>query len=109
MLKLFVGFSVLTNLLSTLETNKSEIPNCTDEEFGFLSELLQSKELNALVQVHNKIVHQLKNENVAPVLSNSMDIDVEVLDQLSHKTHSSEDCKELFFLLQKPHIQVIFF
>ncbi|XP_072743621.1 MAGUK p55 subfamily member 7 isoform X3 [Anoplolepis gracilipes] len=95
----------LSKLLNSLRENKSEIPSCTDEEFGFLSELLQSKELNALVNVHNKILNNVKDDKFFPVLSNSMDIDIEVLDLLSTKTHISADWKELFQLLQKPHIQ----
>ncbi|XP_012279307.1 MAGUK p55 subfamily member 7 isoform X2 [Orussus abietinus] len=95
----------LSKLLQSLEENKSEIPSCTEEEFGFLSELLQSKELNALVNVHNKILNNVKDDKFFPVLSNSMDIDVEVLDLLSTKTHHSDEYKELFHLLQKPHIQ----
>ncbi|XP_012223491.1 MAGUK p55 subfamily member 7 isoform X7 [Linepithema humile] len=95
----------LSKLLNTLQENKSEIPSCTEEEFGFLSELLQSKELNALVNVHNKILNNVKDDKFSPILSNSMDIDIEVLDLLSTKTHISAECKELFHLLQKPHIQ----
>ncbi|XP_015607423.1 MAGUK p55 subfamily member 7 isoform X3 [Cephus cinctus] len=95
----------LSKLLNSLEENKTEIPSCTDEEFGFLSDLLKSKELNALVNVHNKILTNVKDDKFFPVLSNAMDIDVEVLDLLSTKTHLSEECKELFYLLQKPHIQ----
>ncbi|CAL1687331.1 unnamed protein product [Lasius platythorax] len=95
----------LSKLLNSLQESKSEIPSCTEEEFGFLSELLQSKELNALVNVHNKILNNVKDDKFFPVLSNSMDIDVEVLDLLSTKTHISSDYKELFHLLQKPHIQ----
>ncbi|KAK2586426.1 hypothetical protein KPH14_010707 [Odynerus spinipes] len=95
----------LSKLLNSLRENKSEIPSCTDEEFGFLSELLQSKELNALVTVHNKILNNVKDDKFFPVLSNSMNIDIEVLNLLSTKTHISEDCKELFHLLQTPHMQ----
>jgi len=96
----------LSKLLNSLQENKSEIPSCTEEEFGFLSELLQSRELNALVNVHNKILNNTKDDKFFPVLSNSMDIDIEVLDLLSTKTHVSAEYKELFHLLQKPHIQV---
>ncbi|XP_043677290.1 MAGUK p55 subfamily member 7 isoform X3 [Vespula pensylvanica] len=95
----------LSKLLNSLRENKSEIPSCTEEEFGFLSELLQSKELNALVTVHNKILNNIKDDKFFPVKSNSMDIDIEVLDLLSTKTHISEEYKELFHLLQKPHMQ----
>ncbi|XP_057334751.1 MAGUK p55 subfamily member 7 isoform X4 [Microplitis mediator] len=95
----------LSTLLNSLEENKTEIPSCTDEEFGFLSELLRSKELNALVNVHKKIQSNVEDDKFFPVLSNSMDIDVEILDMLASKTHGSELCRELFHLLQKPHIQ----
>lgn len=90
-----------------MQDKKSDIPNCSDEEFGFLSQLLQSKELNALVSIYNKIQNYLKDEKFAAVLSNSMDIDIEVLDLLSHKTLCSEEIRELFQLLQKPHMQVM--
>ncbi|XP_008553755.1 MAGUK p55 subfamily member 7 isoform X2 [Microplitis demolitor] len=95
----------LSTLLNSLEENKTEIPSCTDEEFGFLSELLRSKELNALVNVHKKIQSNVEDDKFFPILSNSMDIDIEILDMLASKTHGSELCRELFHLLQKPHIQ----
>ncbi|XP_011315251.1 MAGUK p55 subfamily member 7 isoform X3 [Fopius arisanus] len=95
----------LSKLLNSLEEHKTDIPSCTDEEFGFLNDLLRSKELNALVNVHNKILANVQDEKFAPVLSNSMDIDIEVLDMLASKTYISEECKELFHLLQRPHIQ----
>lgn len=96
----------MSKLLNSLQENKNEIPSCTEEEFGFLSDLLQSKELNALVNVHNKIVNNVKDDKFFPVLSNSMNINIDVLGMLSTKTHTSKDCKELFRLLQKPHVQV---
>lgn len=72
----------------------------------FLGELLQSKELNALISVYQKVLTNVKDDKFLPILSNSMDIDVEVLEILATKTHVSEDIKELFHLLQKPNIQV---
>ncbi|XP_076681443.1 membrane palmitoylated protein 7-like protein metro isoform X5 [Andrena cerasifolii] len=95
----------LSKLLNSLQESRNDIPSCAEEEFSFLSELLQSKELNALVNVHNKIVNNVKDDKFFPVLSNSMDIDIDVLDLLSTKTHISKECKELFHLLQRPHIQ----
>ncbi|XP_043461271.1 MAGUK p55 subfamily member 7 isoform X1 [Leptopilina heterotoma] len=95
----------LSKLLNSLVESKADIPSCTDEEFGFLSELLQSKELNALVKVHNKVLHNIKDDKFYPMLSNAMDIDVDVLEVLATKTHVSQDCRELFQLLQRPHIQ----
>jgi hypothetical protein len=63
---------------------------------------LQSKELNALVHVHNSIV----NEQSHPVLSNAMQISLEVLDVLLSRLALNDDCKELFVLLQRPNLQV---
>lgn len=105
-LKLFRSFAALSKLLSALEANRASIPQCSDEEFNFLSELLQSKELNALVHVYNKILRNLKDDKFFPILSNAMEINVEVLGLLASKTHVSEEFKELFQLLQKPHLQV---
>ncbi|XP_014225812.1 MAGUK p55 subfamily member 7 isoform X2 [Trichogramma pretiosum] len=97
----------LSKLLSALEANRAAIPSCTDEDFNYLSELLQSKELNALVHVYNKILRNLKDDKFCPILSNAMEINVEVLNLLSAKTHVNDDIKELFQTLQKPHVQAL--
>ncbi|XP_046734664.1 MAGUK p55 subfamily member 7-like isoform X5 [Diprion similis] len=99
--------AALSKLLISLEDNKTELPSCNEEELNFLSDLLKSKELNALVNIHNKIINNTNDEKFFPILSNSMDVDVDVLDVLASKTHVSEDCKELFHLLQKPHMQAL--
>jgi len=91
--------------LSSLEECRQELPN-SEEELGFLSELLKSKELNALVSVHNKIISNGSDERFHPVLSNSMQIALEVLDLFAPRTHLNPDFKEAFMLLQKPHLQV---
>ncbi|XP_058805511.1 MAGUK p55 subfamily member 7 isoform X4 [Phymastichus coffea] len=93
----------LSKLLSALEAHRASVPSCSDEEFNFLTDLLQSKELNALVQIYNKI----KDNKCCAILSNAMEINVEVLGILASKTHSSEEFKELFHLLQKPHVQAL--
>lgn len=90
-----------------MEESKQELTN-SDEEFSFLSNLLQSKELHALVQVHNKILEGGKDEKCNPILSSSMQIALEVLEVILPRINLSEDSKELFFLLQRPHMQVIF-
>lgn len=95
----------IAKALLTLEENKKGISSCTDEEYGFLTELLQSKELNSLFHVYNKILRHQKDDNFRPVLSNAMQINVEVLELLANRTHR-DDVKELFQLLQKPHVQV---
>ncbi|XP_023029210.1 membrane palmitoylated protein 7-like protein metro isoform X3 [Leptinotarsa decemlineata] len=97
----------LSRLLSSLQ-QASNLPT-TEEELGFLSTLLQSKELHALVNVHNKIISNGASDKFFPMLSTSMDVLADVLDELVHKPHMSEDCKELFYLLQRPHIQGLLF
>ncbi|XP_063910292.1 MAGUK p55 subfamily member 7 isoform X1 [Zophobas morio] len=107
-----VGFScflfgpvllALSRLLSSLQQAR-ELPS-TEEELGFLSDLLQSKELHALVNVHNKIISNGASDKFFPMLSTSMHVMVDVLEVLASRIQSSEDCKELFYLLQKPHVQ----
>uniref|UniRef100_A0A8D8YMJ6 MAGUK p55 subfamily member 7 n=2 Tax=Cacopsylla melanoneura TaxID=428564 RepID=A0A8D8YMJ6_9HEMI len=90
----------VSSLLETLQQSQSEFSG-NDEELVFLSSLLQSKELNALVHVHNSIV----TEQSHPVLSNAMQISLEVLDVLLSRLALNEDCKELFVLLQRPNLQ----
>ncbi|XP_046683061.1 MAGUK p55 subfamily member 7 isoform X2 [Homalodisca vitripennis] len=94
----------LSHLLGALEESRQNLPS-SEEEFGFLSDLLQSKELHALVKVHNKILDNGKDEKFHPILSSSMQIALEVLDVILPRINISEDCKELFLLLQKPHLQ----
>lgn len=98
-------FLALSHLLGALEESKQDLPS-SEEEFGFLSGLLQSKELHALVNVHNKIIDNGKDERFHPMLSSSMQIALEVLDVILPRINLSEDCRELFILLQKPHLQV---
>lgn len=101
---LFCCPSALSRLLTSLQ-QATELPS-TEEELGFLSDLLQSKELHALVNAHNKIITNGASDKFCPVLSTSMHVLLDVLDVLASRTHMSDDCKELFYLLQKPHIQV---
>ncbi|XP_065160530.1 MAGUK p55 subfamily member 7 isoform X2 [Atheta coriaria] len=93
----------LSRLLTSLQ-QANELPT-SDEELGFLSDLLQSKELHALVNVHNKIISNGASDKFFPMLSTSMHVMFDCLEVLASKTHLSEDCKELFYLLQKPHVQ----
>lgn len=97
----------LSRLLTSLQ-QANELPT-SDEELGFLSDLLQSKELHALVNVHNKIISNGASDKFFPMLSTSMHVMFDCLEVLASKTHLSEDCKELFYLLQKPHVQVLSF
>ncbi|XP_053624081.1 MAGUK p55 subfamily member 7 isoform X2 [Plodia interpunctella] len=92
----------LTRLLSSL---KEVQPG--GEDVAFLSELLQSKQLHALVQVHNKIVAKGKDDKFYPLLSNAMQVTLEVLELLAELASSSKEYEELLGLLQKPHFQAI--
>lgn len=94
----------LSKLLLSLEEVKTDL-STTEEEFGFLSELLQSKELHALVKVHNIILNNGKDEKFHPTLSNAMQIALEVLDLMAPKAVLIDDAKEVFLILQKPHVQ----
>ncbi|KRG04049.1 MAGUK p55 subfamily member 7 isoform X2 [Drosophila mojavensis] len=92
--------------LSKLITTLKESDNLSnDQEIDFLKALLESKELNALVNVHTKVAKVGRDERLAPVLSTSSQVLYEVLEQLSQRCHLNEDCKEAFHLLQDSHIQ----
>lgn len=102
----------------------------SEQELSFLQNLLESKEINALVNVHSKVAKVVKDEKCAPIMSSSMQVStvnfidfrmeinfdspfnkfvkvaLEVLEQLSQRCHISPTCKDLFQLLQTPHIQV---
>ncbi|KAF6201858.1 hypothetical protein GE061_004253 [Apolygus lucorum] len=94
----------LSGLLASLEQSRRQLPS-SEEEFGFLSGLLQSKELHALVKVHNRIVENGQDDKLNPVLSSSMQVALEVLELIMPRLEISETCKELFELLQVPHLQ----
>ncbi|KAG6446497.1 MAGUK p55 subfamily member 7 isoform X2 [Manduca sexta] len=92
--------------LSRLLASLKEV-QCGGEDVAFLSELLQSKQLHALVQVHNKIVAKGKDDKFYPLLSNAMQVTLEVFEVLGEVTTVSKEYQELLGLLQKPHFQAI--
>ena len=96
-----ICFTALTRLLASLKEVQSG-----GEDVAFLSELLQSKQLHALVQVHNKIVAKGKDDKFYPLLSNAMQVTVEVFELLHDVVSVSKEYGELLNLLQKPHFQV---
>ncbi|XP_055689831.1 MAGUK p55 subfamily member 7 isoform X3 [Lutzomyia longipalpis] len=93
---------VLSRLVSSLKEAESL---SGEQDLGFLQTLLESKELNALVNVHSKVAKIGKDDRVAPLLSSSMQVALEVLEQLAPRCHISPLCKEVFHLLQTPHLQ----
>ncbi|XP_045531907.1 MAGUK p55 subfamily member 7 isoform X1 [Pieris brassicae] len=92
--------------LSRLLTSLKEVQS-GGEDVAFLSELLQSKQLHALVQVHNKIVAKGKDDKFYPLLSNAMQVTLEVLEMFGELKTVSKEFQELLSLLQKPHFQAI--
>lgn len=63
---------MLSKLLTTL--NESENKLTGEQEMSFLQTLLQSKEINALVNVHHKVAKMGKDDRIAPILSVSMQV-----------------------------------
>ncbi|XP_053693780.1 MAGUK p55 subfamily member 7 [Sabethes cyaneus] len=93
-------------VISKLITSLKEADSLSEEQdLGFLQNLLQSKELNALVNVHSKVAKINKDDRIAPLLSASMQVLVEVLELLAPRCHISPLCREIFHLLQTPHLQ----
>lgn len=97
-------------VISKLITSLKESEGLSDEQdLGFLQNLLQSKELNALVNVHSKVAKINKDDRIAPLLSSSMQVLLETLELLAPRCHISPLCKEVFHLLQTPHLQSLLF
>lgn len=100
--------SALSSLLVALHEKQTSLP-ASDEAFNFLTAVLKSKELNALVNVHDQISNRVKDECFHPILSNGLQISAEVLDLLSSRKNLSPEFEEICFLLKKPHFQVWWF
>lgn len=97
-------------VISKLITSLKESEGLSDEQdLGFLQNLLQSKELNALVNVHSKVAKINKDDRIAPLLSSSMQVLLETLELLAPRCHISPLCREVFHLLQTPHLQSLLF
>lgn len=69
---LIFRFLVLSKLLASL--NEVDNKFSGDKELHFLQSLLQSKEINALVNVHHKVAKVGKDDRIAPILSASMQV-----------------------------------
>ena len=64
----FYSFKALSKLITSLKDADS-LSN--DQEIDFLKALLESKELNALVNVHSKVAKVGRDDRLAPILSTS--------------------------------------
>lgn len=61
--------------MSKLVTSLKEADNLSSEqELNFLQNLFESKEINALVNVHAKVAKVGKDEKFAPIMSSSMQV-----------------------------------
>lgn len=68
---LFACFAVLSKLVTSLKEAESL---SSEQELSFLQNLLESKEINALVHVHSKVAKVVKDEKCAPIMSTSMQV-----------------------------------
>lgn len=96
--------SAITSLLQALSECRTSLP-ASEEAFNFLTDVLKSKELNALVNVHGQISNRVKDESFHPIVSNGLQIAVEVLDLLTSRKNLSPDFEEICSLLKCPHLQ----
>lgn len=66
-----IFISVLSKLVTSLKEAESL---SSEQELSFLQNLLESREINALVNVHSKVAKVVKDEKFAPIISNSMQV-----------------------------------
>lgn len=64
--------AALTKLVHSLKQADNSLSS--EQELGFLQSLLESKELNALVNVHSKVARVGKDERLAPIMSTSLQV-----------------------------------
>lgn len=103
---MFVCYLALAGLLESLVGSRDTI-SASKEELDFLSNLLQSKELHALFKVYNTIVDRVRDDRrCSPVLSSSMQTTLDVMEVILPRIALSDTSRQLFQLLQNPHIQV---
>lgn len=101
-----VPCAALAGLLESLVGSRDAL-SASKEELDFLSNLLQSKELHALFRVYNTIVDRVRDDRrCSPVLSSSMQTTLDVMEVLLPRIALSDASRQLFQLLQNPHVQV---
>lgn len=75
MLNIDSSFSVILVLMKLISSlNEADNKLSGEQELSFLQSLLQSKEINALVNVHHKVAKLGKDDRIAPILSASMQV-----------------------------------
>ena len=75
-----------------------------EEDFEFLEQLLQSRQLNSLVKAHNVIL--FCNQEQCPCVSNACQITADVMEDIRPFALMIEECRELYALLSAPHVRV---
>ena len=75
-----------------------------EEDYEFLEQLLQSRELNALVKAHNVIL--FCNQEQCPCVSNACQITAEVMEDIRPFALMMDECRELYSILSAPHVRV---
>ncbi|KAK8380577.1 hypothetical protein O3P69_016879 [Scylla paramamosain] len=101
------GDSALGGLLSSLEKARVQLDS-DEEDFGFLADLLKSRELQALVNVHNKFpLSQINRtrKTCQALMSNAEEIGISIMKEIHGCTIPTADAIELFAILQSPHLQ----
>lgn len=66
-----MDIAALTKLVNSLKSSESL---SSEADLGFLQNLLESKELNALVNVHSKVAKVNKDDRLLPIMSTSMQV-----------------------------------
>ncbi|XP_045117056.1 MAGUK p55 subfamily member 7-like isoform X4 [Portunus trituberculatus] len=101
------GSLSLGGLLSSLEKARVQLDS-DEEDFGFLADLLKSRELQALVNVHNKFpLSQINRtrKTCQALMSNAEEIGISIMKEIHGCTIPTGDAIELFAILQSPHLQ----
>ncbi|XP_037068254.1 MAGUK p55 subfamily member 7-like isoform X1 [Pollicipes pollicipes] len=93
----------ISGVVSELGKVRSSLGS-NEEEFGFLANLLQSAQLQSLIQAHSTIMASMTENMCQPVLSTAEDIAFEVMGEIQLKGLTQPDAVELFRLLQAPHM-----
>lgn len=68
---MFFPSIVLLKLVTSLKEADSL---SSEQELNFLQNLLESKEINALVNVHSKVGKVVKDEKFSPIISTSIQV-----------------------------------
>ena len=102
-----IPFGIL--VLNTLDLNLDQVTSLRKDDIAFLKRIFKSKQINALFKIYNKVERKAFHKQHTPILSTSVNVIIDVLDVLAQFLHhSGPDVNELFMLLQKAHIQVIY-